>query len=118
MFSQSLQINTVFIGIILLMVGIAYVIGELWIHGKALFLFPRYYQNWCLSQNDTYELAPYEKQILRKFGRMIVMISTIIVLIMAVIFLMTQRIHFIYAMALLIFAILVLLYHYHRSYRD
>lgn len=120
MFIQSFKMNTIFILVLLLCVIVAYIIGELWIHGKALFLFPRYYQKRYQAEEKgvTYELNTSEKQVLRKFGRMIIMVNTLVVLVLALMLFVTRQCSPFLSLSLIGIFGCLLLYHYHRSYRD
>lgn len=120
MFVQSPRVNMLFIAVLVAIIACAYVIGELWIHGKALFLFPRYYQKLVQAEQkqQSYELSAYEKQVLRKFGRMIVMVSTLLILVMSLMLLVERKCPLSLSLTLIVISTVVLLYQYHRSYRD
>lgn len=120
MFVQSFKMNTLFILILLSFVIIAYIIGELWIHGKLLFLFPRYHQKLRQAEEkgETYQLNHSEKQVLRKFGRMIILVNTLVVLVLSLMLFVTRKCSSWISISLLIGFGCLLLYHYHRSYRD
>lgn len=112
--------NQVFFIIVALLIFCLIGIGELWIHQKADFLFPRYMKLMMTSreQGESYVLTENEKKVLVKFGRRLVMLSLSVLLFCTLLMTITSHIPLNYGIVLLIVLFFILFYHYHLSFKD
>lgn len=123
MFVQSFQGNFIFLVVLNLLLFTTYTLGEFWIHRRALYLFPRYFQYWVKAiqtkkhVHDVYELNENEIHVLQKFGRIIVMI-VLIIYIMSMLLLSGLKLISVYiSLSTVVVLFLLLFYHYKQLFR-
>lgn len=112
--------NQLFFVILICALLISIIIGELWIHQKALFLFPRYFRLIlsAMARDEEYTFTHNEKMVLTKFGRRLVMMSLYIIWCCLFIITLTGNITLNYGLIGLISIFFILFYQYHASFKD
>ena len=100
--------------------AISIIIGELWLHQKALILFPRYYRLVIAArkEGENYIFNDNEKLVLAKFGRRLITIALSILWSGLFIITITGNITLNFGVIGLIIIFFLLFYNYHASFKD
>lgn len=106
-----------FMYVVIVFLFLFYLLGELWIHQRALLLFPRYFMKWKLYAGK-YQFNQMEKNVLVKFGRNLAMWSLIFFFFITVLLTLYHFLPFKIGACFLVLFLAMFFFHYYASFKD